>query len=53
MINIYYQRKESSHSRAVFRLVSWQFTVVLIRTELKRRGTGFGEDRGTGSDLLY
>ena len=34
MISINYQRKESSHSRAAFRLVSWQFTVVSIRTEL-------------------
>ena len=52
MISINYQRKESSHSKAVFRLVSWQFTVVFIRTELIRRGTRFGEDGGTGSDLL-
>ena len=52
MISINSQRKESSHSRAVFRLISWQLSVVLIRTDVIRRGTGFGEDGGTGSDLL-
>ena len=29
MISINYKRKESSHNRAVFRLISWQFLKLL------------------------
>ena len=46
------QPKESSHRRAVLRLVSWQFAVVLIRTDVIRRRAGVGEDGGTRSGLL-
>ena len=33
-------------------MVSWQFAVGIIRIDVIRRGTGVGEDGGTGSGLL-
>ena len=45
MISITYQRKESNHSRAVFRLVFWQFTLVSIRPELMWYVVGLGLEK--------